>query len=804
MLQLRKTTVQNYRAIKNEAKCSKHINIVGHYNDTTLIDKDGHLIRIFQLSGIDHITKEQLELDIYKHRKNSIFKTFNSNFAVYSWIVRKKTVEYPDGEFNNYFSSLVNEKYKVKMEERCLFHNVLYLALITKAPEGKLNKLVHWLNSFSHKADKLAREDFYKKMHENLEQVTHKFLSTFSDYQIRLLGIKQRENLPSVSEPLTFIDYLINGNNFNVLLGRQDACFNLPRYRPFFNARSGTIELRAMDNSKRFAAVLSLKSYADHTFAGLLDHVQKLPIEMIITQSFRFFDPQAAKTNVRNQRSDFAQAQDESVTQQAQLSETLDEVASGEAGQGLHHLTVVCLADTQEQLNRNVADIVAAFAKHDMVCIRETLFCEMSFWAQLPGNFSYIGRGVPISTKNLAGFMSQHNSAIGKIFNNFWGPAVTILETMTGSPYYFNYHYKDVGNTLCIGGMGSGKTLILGFLLIQSLKFGGKRVVFDKDRGLEILVRALGGNYEVLKPGISTGFNPCQLSDTPENRNFLTILFKKLLTIHGQSFDENDAEILNKVIKRIFSLPMHDRRFQHIAPFFGPKMKGSLRARFEEWHSEGNHAWLFDNTDDRLNLAPNILGFELGKIFEHPECRTPALMYLTYRVSQALEGHRGGILADEVWRALEDDYFKKEINDYGRTPRKKNNFLCLATQSAEDIVNSPICRAFNESAACKLLFPNPQAKKETYVEGLGLSEREYELIKTLESEHHYFLLNYGRGKESTVLRANLEGLEDEIAVISGREENVRLVDKICSEVGNDPQIWLPIFHQRRKEKHHEK
>jgi len=804
MLQLNKTKVENSRVIQNEVKCSKHINIVGHYDDTTLIDKDGHLIRIFQLNGIDHITKAQIELDVFKHRKNSIFKTLNNNYALYAWTIRKKSVEYPEGDFNNYFGHLVNEKYKANIQGRCLFHNTLYLALITKAPEGKINKLGHWLKSLRHKADKLAREDYYKKTLESLEQVTHKFLSAFNDYQIELLSVKNRQGLPAISEPLKFVDYLLNFTNFNVLLQPQDVSFSLPRHRPFFNTRSGTIELRGMDNTRRFVALLSLKNYADNTFAGLLDNVQKLPIEMVITQSFRFFDPHAAKTKVRNQRSDFAQAKDESITQQEQLSETLDEVASGEAGQGLHHLTVVCLADTQAQLNHHVAEIVAAFAKHDIVCIRETLFCEMGYWAQLPGNFSYIGRSAPISTKNLAGFISQHNSAIGKRTNNFWGPAVTVLETITGSPYYFNYHYKDVGNTLCIGGMGSGKTLILGFLLTQSLKFGGKRIVFDKDQGLEILVRALGGNYEILKPGVPTGFNPCHLSDAPENRNFLTILFKKLLTVYGQSFDENNAEILNKVIKRIFSLPMHDRRFQHIAPFFGPKIKGSLRARFEEWHSEGNHAWLFDNADDRLNLAPNILGFELGKIFEHPECRTPALMYLTYRVSQVLEGHRGGILADEVWRALEDDYFKKEINDYGRTPRKKNNFLCLATQSAEDMVNSPICRAFNESAACKLLFPNPQARKETYVEGLGLSEREYELVKTLDSDYHYFLLNYGRGKESTVLRANLEGLEDEIAVISSREESVRLLDAIREEAGNDPQIWLPIFYQRRKAKNHEK
>ena len=63
---------------------------------------------------------------------------------------------------------------------------------------------------------------------------------------------------------------------------------------------------------------------------------------------------------------------------------------------------------------------------------------------------------------------------------------------------------------------------------------------------------------------------------------------------------------------------------------------------------------------------------------------------------------------------------------------------------------------------------------------------------------HYFLLNYGRGKESVVLRANLKELDDEIAIISARQETVSLLDTIRAEVGDDPKIWLPIFQQRRK------
>ncbi len=173
-------------------------------------------------------------------------------------------------------------------------------------------------------------------------------------------------------------------------------------------------------------------------------------------------------------------------------------------------------------------------------------------------------------------------------------------------------------------------------------------------------------------------------------------------------------------------------------------------------------------------------------------------MYLLHRFSQQLEGQRGMIFIDEGWLALQDEYFKNIINDLSRTPRKKNNCFGLATQAAHDTSSSAIQAPINEAAACKVFFPNPMADRQTYIEGFGLTEREFELIKTLPDDSHYFLLNYGRGKESVVLRANLQGLEDEIAVISGRQETVELLDAIRAEVGNDPKMWLPIFQQQRK------
>lgn len=787
------------RIIKGEAQACKQINVLTHYDDDTLLDKSGKLIKIVKLSGLDFVTKDTQTLDTFKTRRNNLLKSFSSDFAFYFWEVRRKTKLYPQGEFQEGFAKEINDKYKQKIDKSEMFHTELYLAVMTKQPEGFINKSFSIINLFNQAFDKYLKQEYLRKWHQELNSVTRKILNALSDYGCNLLASYTRNGV-KFSAALAFLSQLMNFDSFSVPFEIKDVASMLPRKRLFFNNKSGTIEMRSASGSKKFTAMLSIKAYAPITYQGILNELNALRCEYVITQSFRFYDRQVAKNRLRDQQKEMIQSQEESITQTDQIDDAFDDTASGEVGYGKHHFTLACYADSQEELNKHIGTIVSTFSNIDIVCVREDVACELAFWAQLPGNFGFICRAADISTKNMAGFASLHNYPLGKIKGNHWGDAITVFKTSAGSPYYFNFHYKDVGNFLIFGAMGSGKTVLIGFLVAQSMKFGTKCIIFDKDRGLEIFVRAMGGIYERIKPGIWTGFNPCQLNETPENKKFLSSLFKKMVATAGQILTESDEEIIGCAIEGMYRLELPSRQLCHIASFFGAKKKGSLRASFDQWHSDGVHAWLFDNTLDSLNLDADVMGFDLGHILADETCKTPALMYLTYRVEQALEGKRGMLVCDEGWRALSDDYFRRLFEEWSRILRKKNNIFGLATQDANDTVNSVISKTINESAFCKIFFPNPSADKKVHIEHLGLTEREFDLVKTLPDDQHAFLLIHGRfpNKQSVVAHLNLTGLEKEIAIISAREESLALFDQIRAEVGDDRNAWVPLLIERLK------
>src|SRR3712207_2559930 len=184
-------------------------------------------------------------------------------------------------------------------------------------------------------------------------------------------------------------------------------------------------------------------------------------------------------------------------------------------------MTVAVHGDTPEAVDDGVAEVLASLADLGIIAVREEIALEPAFWAQFPGNFKYIARRGLISTANFAGLASSHNFPLGQATNNHWGEAITLLETTAAGPYYFNFHQGDLGNFTVIGPSGSGKTVVLNFLLAQARKLRPRIIFFDKDRGAELFIRAIGGRYDLLRAGTPSGLNPLQLEDNALNRRFL-------------------------------------------------------------------------------------------------------------------------------------------------------------------------------------------------------------------------------------------------------------------------------------------
>ncbi|WP_153007044.1 VirB4 family type IV secretion/conjugal transfer ATPase [Sphingomonas sanguinis] len=773
-----------------EASAGAHLPYLAQIDPHTLMLRDGRLMQVIALDGLLFETAETSEINYRKALRDAMLQAIGSSrFALYHHIVRRRVDITARGSFSDPFSAQVDARWQARLAAKHLFVNELFLCVIRRPAQGRggfADRLAQLFGRISveGRATALGEE------RRALDAATEAMLAALGAYGARRLG-EYRQGPATCSEILEYLAMLYGGEPRAVQLPESDIGQTLPDRRISFGAQ--TIELGvAGDAPRSFVGMVGIKDYPGATGPGMLDELMRLPIELTVTQSFGFVDRQAALGKVNLTLRRMRAADDEALSLRGELAGARDDLAAGRAAFGEHHLTVAVRGYTPEAVDAGGAEVQAALTDLGIIAVREDMALEPSFWAQFPGNFRYIPRRGMVASRNFAGLASLHNFPVGSADGNHWGDAVTVLETTAAGPYHFNFHHGDLGNFTVIGPSGSGKTVVLNFLLAQARRFDPRIVFFDKDRGAELFLRAIGGRYDVLRAGEPAGLNPLLLDDTPENRRFLVEWLSLLVAEPGRKLDGEDLAWIKDAVEANMEAPRAYRRLGHFAQLLrgGHRPRtGDLASRLAPWWGSGEHAWLFDNDEDLTDLGQRVVGFDMTRILDTPVVRTPAMMYLFHRVEERLDGSPTIIVVDEGWKALDDEAFTARIRDWEKTIRKRNGIVGFATQSAEDALDSRIASAIVEQAATQIFMANPKAQARDYVDGFGLTRHEYDLVRGLPDNARAFLIKHGQ--ESVVARLDLSGEADLLTILSGRERTVRLLDAIRAETGDDPKAWLP-------------
>ena len=786
-MQLLPRLTDDARVIAREQSAAKHLPYSHHVDERTVATHDGRLMQFIRLRGLLFETADSDELNYRAELRDAMLRAIGSSrFAIYHHILRRQIDVDLEAEFPDSFSADLDRRWKKRQATKKLYVNELILTVVRRPLQGKIGLLERLRSGAAKPTAEMAANEV-----RQLTSAVDGLKSALAAYDPELLTI-HRQGDAWFSDPLAFLSYLLNGEDRPVRLAHEDIANYLPMRRISFGHDAAELGPTGYE-PRAFLGMLSVKDYPGFTTPGMLDDIFRLPFEMVVSQSFAFVERKAVLDRMNLAIRRMRSAEDEAISLRNELSIAKDDVAAGRAAFGEHHTSFAIRGETLKEVDEGIAEVSAALADLGVVAVREEIALELAFWAQFPGNFPYIARRGLVSTSNFASLSSLHNFASGKASGNHWGEAVTLLETTSAGPYLFNFHVGDLGNFTVIGPSGSGKTVILNFLLAQARKFGPRIIFFDKDRGAELFIRAMGGSYDRLHPELPSGLNPLQLPDTPSNRQFL---MDWLAVLAGGASAEESADIRDAV-DASYAQPAQLRRIRYLVDLFRGGHRphsADLYARLRPWWGEGERAWLFDNEVDRTDVDARTVGFDMTGILDDAVSRTPAMLYLFHRVEDRLDGSPAIIVIDEGWKALDDEVFERRIKDWEKTIRKRNGIVGFATQNAEDALQSKISGAIIEQAATQIFTPNPKAREEDYIGGFGLSAHELEIVRTLPDTSRAFLVR--QGNESAVVRLDLNGEREILAILSGRERSVRLLDEIREKVGEDPRAWMPELMER--------
>jgi type IV secretion system protein VirB4 len=803
--------------LRREAAATHRIPYVAHVAPHLVKTEFGDYVQAFRLGGASFECADDETLNSWHERLNVLWRNIASpQVSVWAHVIRRREVTAlaPPGED---FAGALEHRYRARLSQQTLMVNELYLSLVYRPTAGVATGLA---SRVLKRAQPGSSAWELADAVESCEKLRDTVKASLARYEPEALTVYSRRGR-TYSGLLNLFATLINGEVREVPLPAAPLNEVLGCARLSFGTE--VLEYR-QPTATRVGAMLGIKEYPTPTHVGMFDRLLSAPFPCVLTQSFTFLSKAAGQALLQRQYNRMVNAGDFAVSQAEELKDALDALTSNEFVMGDHHFSLQVLADgspggegseaivrRSRALNDAVALARSELADSGMTVAREDLALEAAYWAQLPGNFPLRPRKAPITSRNFAAMVPFHNYPAGRPSCNHWGEALTVLVTSARSPYHFSLHAsdpadptggsrKDTGHTLICGPTGSGKTVFIGFLLAMLARQGATQVVFDKDRGLEILIRALGGAYCPLRNGEPTGFNPLKLPPMAANVEFLKSWLRVLLRPASGVLNVREQADLDSALKGTLALELPARRLSRLAEFLDSTDSEGLYARLTPWCGTlgGDYAWVFDNEEDLIvpRLSEHRLaGFDVSDFLDSEVTRTPVTLYLFHLVRHLLDGRRLVCWMDEFWRLLADPAFESFAKDGPKTWRKLNGVMVLATQSASDVLSSPISRTLIEQTPTKIFFPNTDAHRADYREGFGVSEREFMLLKeALEPGSRRFLVR--QGHQSIVCELDLKGFDAELAVISGRRSAVDLMHRLIGEFGECPSAWLPVFSER--------
>ncbi|MFY3590642.1 MULTISPECIES: VirB4 family type IV secretion/conjugal transfer ATPase [Achromobacter] len=792
-----------------EPAVSQYVPFSHHVTDSVIATRNWEYLSAWRIDGRTFQGYSEAEHKEWIEELNNVLRGWPTGFGLWSHLVRRRVSEYPQSDYPDAFSRAHDAAYSTVFDGKPPMINEMYLTILTRA---QVDPTLRLLSRFEKRTARQALA-WQSQAIEQLDDINRKLAGTLKRYGPEKLTIVEREvdvagelRTAHFSEPAEFFGLLLNGKHSPVPVTSARLYNYLPTSRQFFSTHGEQAEMRGPDWTKRYV-MLEVREYSNNTKPGHLNSLLNQPYEFILSQSFGSMSKADGLKALSRQIKWLEDSGDYSESQIADLKRARDDLSAGKFVMGDHHATLQVFGDDSEQALRAAADISGALASSEVVARLVDRSLIAAWAAQLPGNWSWRPRPCPITSPNFLCFSSMHNYLFGKPAGNPWGPAVTMLKTTGGTPYYMNFHAslaevdetgkRRLGNTSILGQSGTGKTVLLGHLVAQARKFDYTAAVFDKDRGLQVTVMAMGGKYFPMQMGVPTGWNYLQLEPTKSNVTFMASMTKQLAANGADPATMAEQKQIETAIKKLVEFIDRPQRqlstllqFLPAAPSEG--MSLSLRDRLERWCAGHENGWMFDNKTDELDLSStDLFGFDLTEFLDKGEIRDAAITYLLYRTEQMLDGRRFAYFFDEVQHPLKVPYFQTFMQDKSRTIRKENGVFLFATQEPEAISGNPVGRSMIQQSATQIYLPNPKASEGEYVNDFKLTPSEFKLIKELGEFSRQFLIK--QGEATVTAELDLSKCPDSLLVFSGSADMAELAEEAVLKLGNDPEQWLPLY-----------
>jgi type IV secretion system protein VirB4 len=747
----------------HEALIGDKVPLEDHISDDVVLMRDQGVTAMFAVGGVFPDTADAADAASWFDRLHNTLRNVaaeDTELTVYQCRGDAEPSACQDGPHTSEFARDLAAAYRENLFRGSLYSNKLFLAITIHAPNAAAQGILKFFADAS--AD--PRAGINERM-TRLNDICQLLQTQLGIFGLRRLGYVKRGHV-TFSEIAESIVLAMTGKWRQIPASTGRLCHAM--FSEAIRFRRKRVEFHGAGDPT-FAEMYAFKEHPATTWPGMFHGLGMAPYRLTLMQSFRFLSNAAGMTAVTRKQNRMVVAGDKGVSQIAGLTDAADELISRKWVLGDHSLVLIAFADSPHAMNEVGNAAWRDLAACGLVATRMTKALQAAFLSMAPGGGAWRPRPGFVKSSNFVAFAPLYNWPAGND-RGHWGGAIATFRTLAGTPFAFHWQPpgSDVGNTLITGATGAGKTTLVAFLLAMTA--GRARIVaLDHKRGWDLLIRRMGGDYAVLGAG-EPHFAPLKALDaSPRNLEFLTDLLRGCI---GGMMTEEEGRRLAVGLSSIMTLPPESRGIGELRAFFDDAAEGA-GVRLEKWIYGNELGWVIDAPVDTVRFG-HLSGLDTTALLDNPRARGPAMAYLFYRIAALLDGSPLLLPMDEGWRALLDETFRANIERQLRTIRSKGGAVVFITQSPRDIIDSGVVRILVEMSPSQIHGANPRGTREDYVEGLKISEGQFEALRSLQGGTGMFLIV--QGTKAIVAQLPLGGMPEYVRILSAREDDIRRAD----------------------------
>jgi type IV secretion system protein TrbE len=612
-----------------------------------VLNKDGSFQRSARFRGPDLDSATPAELIATTARLNSALRRLGSGWAIFVEAVRRPALDYPDSDFPDPASALIERERAAQFaEEGAHFESRYFLTLLWMPPAEDAARAERWL--YEGKAEKGINPK--------------ELLVLFVDRTERLLRLIDGF-VPEVAwlddgETLTYLHNCVSTRSHRVRVPETpmhlDAVLADEPMTGGLEPRLGRAHLRT----------LTVVGFPSSTFPGLLDELNRLAFAYRwSTRAVMLDKTDATRLTAKIRRQWFAKRKSvasilkevmtneastlldsDASNKAADADAALQELGSDFVGQAYVTATVTVWDEDAALAAEKLRLVEKVIQGRDFTVIVEGMNAVEAWLGSLPGHVYANVRTPPISTLNLAHMIPLSAVWAGPERDDHFNAAPLFYARTEGStPFRFSLHVGDVGHTLIVGPTGAGKSVLLALMALQFQRYDRAQVfAFDFGGSIRAAALACGGDWQDLGTSLSDDsagavlLQPLARIAQPAERNWAAEWLQAILTAEGVTIDPATKEHLWSALTSLATAPIAERTLTGLAVLLQSQ---ALKQALAPYCIGGPFGRLLDAESEHLGQA-SFQAFETEGLTG--SAAAPAVLsYLFHRIEGRLDGSNG-------------------------------------------------------------------------------------------------------------------------------------------------------------------